>query len=647
MIVKNEAPVIRRCLDSVRSLIDYWVIVDTGSTDGTQQLILEHLKDVQGELHERPWQDFAHNRSEALTLARRHADYSLIIDADDLLEIPPDYRMPALTADAYLVDIHDAGSRYQRPQLVHNRLPWRYRGVLHEFLECAGSQPAEHLGIIMRRNHDGARRRDPHTYQRDATILERALQTEADPFLVMRYTFYLAQSYRDAGAIPAAIAAYLRRAELGGWDQEVYYSLYQAARLKAALGHAPDEIIALCLRASELVPSRAEALHCASQLCRNLGRSQQGYEIARRGLALAGPGDGLFVEPWIHAYGLLDEYAINAYWSGHYHDSLDACVRLQAHPDFPADQRARLAANTRFALDRLPRRADRAGYSALRHPGGQHALDRPRGLHTPRLCAGAPKVLLAILPGRHEQLLPLYLRCVEALDYPKESIVIYIRAGDARTREMLEVWIERMQPLYAAIEFDGPETGERASTLDGNAEDFGLRAKVRDQSLRKTLEHRCDYCFSADVDNFLRPCTLKELVALALPIVSPLLRAVDPNSRYSNFHADIDANGYFRECQQYEWILSQAITGVFELPVVRGTCLIRADVIPALGYQDGSPRHDYVIFSEGARRQGIPQYFDNRQLYGYLSLDASAESAAQAALLLVAEPGSSPVLPGG
>ena len=39
MIVKNESRVIKRCLESVKGFIDYWVIVDTGSEDGTQDMI--------------------------------------------------------------------------------------------------------------------------------------------------------------------------------------------------------------------------------------------------------------------------------------------------------------------------------------------------------------------------------------------------------------------------------------------------------------------------------------------------------------------------------------------------------------------------------------------------------------------------------
>ena len=58
MIVKNESHVIKRCLDSVKPIIDYWVIFDTGSTDGTQRIIQEVLKDIPGQLHERPWVNF-------------------------------------------------------------------------------------------------------------------------------------------------------------------------------------------------------------------------------------------------------------------------------------------------------------------------------------------------------------------------------------------------------------------------------------------------------------------------------------------------------------------------------------------------------------------------------------------------------------
>uniref|UniRef100_UPI0035B3860B glycosyltransferase n=1 Tax=Aestuariivirga sp. TaxID=2650926 RepID=UPI0035B3860B len=226
MIVKNEAPVIARCLASVRPLITHWVIVDTGSTDGTQDIVRRELADLPGKLHERPWKDFAHNRSKALALARPHGDYSLVIDADDALELPAGTRLPLLSEDCYTLDIRDGALLYQRKQLVSNRLRWFYRGVLHEFIDSEGPHGTGHVEIVMRRNHDGARRRDPETYRRDAKILERALRSEADPFLKTRYTFYLAQSYRDCGEPEKAITHYLDRARLGGWQEEVFVSLY-------------------------------------------------------------------------------------------------------------------------------------------------------------------------------------------------------------------------------------------------------------------------------------------------------------------------------------------------------------------------------------------------------------------------------------
>jgi glycosyltransferase involved in cell wall biosynthesis len=355
MIVKNEATVIRRCLDSVRPIIDRWVIVDTGSTDGTQDIIREHLRDLPGELHERTWRDFAYNRSEALTLARGMGDYTLIIDADDALEIALDTALPALTADSYMIDIEDTATVYRRTQLVRNVLPWRYEGVLHEYITCDEAGPPEHIeGIRMRRNHDGARRRDPETYKRDAEILEAALQTETDPFLLARYRFYLAQSYRDCQEWEKALEHYLVRAELGFWQEEVFISLYCAAQAKQQLGHPGQEVIDAYLRATAALPTRVEALHGASRFCRQERRHEEGYRLAKRGLAIPMPTDGLFVEPWIYQIGLLDELSINAYWSGHFKESLDASLEILAAGKLSGAEIGRVVENARFASAKLP-----------------------------------------------------------------------------------------------------------------------------------------------------------------------------------------------------------------------------------------------------------------------------------------------------
>ncbi len=88
---------------------------------------------------------------------------------------------------------------------------------------------------------------------------------------------------------------------------------------------------------------------------------------------------------------------------------------------------------------------------------------------------------------------------------------------------------------------------------------------------------------------------------------------------YSNYHAEVDANGYYENCDQYHWILARYVRGIVEVPVVHCTYLVRADVIHTLTYEDTSNRHEYVVFSESARKAGIPQYLDNRQVYGYIT----------------------------
>ena len=82
VIVKNEEAVIGRLIDSCIDIIDYWVIIDTGSTDKTKEIINKKLKNVPGELGESPFINFGHNRTELVERAYGKADYLLLMDAD-------------------------------------------------------------------------------------------------------------------------------------------------------------------------------------------------------------------------------------------------------------------------------------------------------------------------------------------------------------------------------------------------------------------------------------------------------------------------------------------------------------------------------------------------------------------------------------
>lgn len=623
MIVRNEAPIVRECLGSVRPVIDHWVIVDTGSTDGTQQIVRDALADLPGTLVERPWQDFAHNRTEALALARPHGTYSLIIDADDTLEVPTGYQLPDLDLDSYSVDIEFGASLYRRPHLVRAALPWRYDGVIHEFLACEEAQSSGHLPLVMRIGQGGARRRDPDTYKRDAAVLERALADAPSDFLRSRYTFYLAQSYRDSGEPEKAIPLYLARADLGFWHEEIYCSLVEAGRLMQRVGRPLEEVLAVLERAMTVVPRRAEALHAASFACRMAGDTRRGTGYGQCAAAMPLPDQGLFLERWIYEYGALDEWAINAYWAGDHRASLDAVMQALAGGHVPAEQRPRFLANGRFALEKLA--AHGAMAATADGAAGAHAMVPPRTLGA-RLPEPAPRILLAILAKQKARVLPFFLRCIEALDYPKSAIVLYVRTNNNtdETKHILEDWLARVRRDYAAVEFDDADVSVPVQDFgvhEWNVTRFRVLNHIRDVSLGKTAEHGCAFYFTVDCDNFVRPCTLRNLVATGLPITAPLLRHIEPGRLYSNYHAAIDAAGYFMESDTYQPILFRHVTGLIELPVVHCTYLVRADAAAALGYNDGSDDFDYVIFSRRARAAGISQYFDNRQVYGYITLD--------------------------
>ena len=177
MIVRNEAHIVHEVLDAVAPYISRWVIVYTGSDDGTQDLIRDHMArlGIPGELHERPWRNFAHNRNETLTLAQGHGDYLWVMDADDTVVGTPDFSY--LDADIYTLHIgeHDGDNflRYRRPLLFRDGLQVRYEGAIHEILTWDAPYVVTHLDgdYHVECRHLGARGLDQQRHEHDCELL--------------------------------------------------------------------------------------------------------------------------------------------------------------------------------------------------------------------------------------------------------------------------------------------------------------------------------------------------------------------------------------------------------------------------------------------------------------------------------------------
>ena len=352
MIVRNEAPVIRRCLNSVRPLIDCWVIVDTGSNDGTQDLIREYLKDLPGELIERPWVDFAHNRSEVVDLAGRRADYLLMIDADEKFEISDGFRMPRLDANSYNIEVRCGSTTCARKQLLHSSLAWRYKGILHEYAFCAEARSEEFLpGLWIESYRDGARARDPEIYRRDAEILERGLREEPDN---ARYVFYLAQTYSLINDFDSALQHYRRRVEMGGQNEEVWFSLYRIAQLEQASSTPWREVMEHYLTAYEFMPDRAGPLFHIGMNYQGKGDYHTAHLFFCRSMGISHPGhDRLFVERHLYEYLLPLEYAVACHYVGEYATAIATYNRLLRQDKVPPAFVDQVIANRRWSIDAL------------------------------------------------------------------------------------------------------------------------------------------------------------------------------------------------------------------------------------------------------------------------------------------------------
>jgi glycosyltransferase involved in cell wall biosynthesis len=360
MIVKNEATVIRRCLATVRPWITHWAIVDTGSTDGTQDIVRAEMADLPGQLIERKWVDFATNRNQSLELARSlGADYTLIIDADEeFVPVDESVTLDGLGADSYAARFHLTGSDdavWVRRVLIKSSLPWRYEGEIHEHLECDGAGQSQPMPFEIFSHSDGARNQDRIAkYRADAKVLRRMVKRAPTDG---RSWYYLAQSLSGCGEVDKAIDAYEKRASLPGWNEEIFSSLYQIAALKDYRGDHWEDVARAYLRAYECRPTRAEPLWALAVLHNDRDMPAAAELYARRAASIPRPPDALVVHESVYKFRAADELAGALCRLGRHEDALRVLERLLSLEQLPDSERPRIAANIDWLREQLAERA--------------------------------------------------------------------------------------------------------------------------------------------------------------------------------------------------------------------------------------------------------------------------------------------------
>jgi len=345
MIVKNESQVIRRSLGSVKRILDHWVIVDTGSTDGTQNIIKEFMKDIPGELYEKPWVNFEHNRNEALILARNQADFILFIDADEEFVFADDFVLPDLDQDFYVVQ-HRLRNEcdFQRISIINNDPGWKWVGVIHEaiFHPQIETLTVEVLSGVMNIYHTtgGNRADNPNKCIDDAAILEKELQKNPNH---SRNVFYLAQSYFEGKDYQKALQNYQLRSNLKGSESERFWSLYRIAQIEQFhLKCAPETYLASYAKAYEQRPGRIEPLYYIASYFFDQGKHRINYWILKLAQAIPKSKETMLVEQWMLDWGIPFQLIQSAFNIGHFSEAYDWAVDLLAQNQLPLSQQEAL-----------------------------------------------------------------------------------------------------------------------------------------------------------------------------------------------------------------------------------------------------------------------------------------------------------------
>lgn len=320
MIVKDEASILTRLAHSVRGHIDFWTIVDTGSTDNTMDMVELLFGQMAGQLLEHEFDGYGPSRTAALRAAEDRTEWMLVLDADDTFHGKIDLET---TADCVEAEMRQGDMRFWLPKLLRSNRGWESRGRTHEYYTSPiASRPVRTASFWIEHHGDGTGRAEK--FDRDIRLLTLDWDEEPNP----RSAFYLARTYDDVGDQPQAIEWYRTRLNLKGWAEETFYAQYRLGVNLLGIG-AKEEGTGHLWSAWGMRPNRAEPAVALAEHYRLTQQWVLAWAAASLAQAYYDDADGgLFVDVTM-AWRIPYEVSIAAWYTGHLEEGLKAMQALE------------------------------------------------------------------------------------------------------------------------------------------------------------------------------------------------------------------------------------------------------------------------------------------------------------------------------
>ena len=283
-ICKDEAHIIEKMLNSNKSIVDLIVCNDTGSTDGTQEMIKKFGEEnnIPTYVFERPFDDFEKSRNFGMEKAREVVKelgwnpddcWTWWCDAYETIVVDPKFDKRQFNRDLFMINTYIGQMKYTRNTFARTSKPFKFYGPIHEFIICDDknitSGLAENIHVDVKMIGASWQGDIPTKYKNHAFVLEKYIDANRqDP----RWIFYTAQSYHDSASLPdnkeeneermrRSMKYYRERiSRTDGYAEEVFYSQYRVGTIMRILEEPWNLTHQELLKAYAMDPLRGEPI---------------------------------------------------------------------------------------------------------------------------------------------------------------------------------------------------------------------------------------------------------------------------------------------------------------------------------------------------------------------------------------------------